>query len=90
MTAEIRNMEEQNKNIKEQNKNLSTQRTLLKAQAGEAAARTTVHKADAVLRALAASSAKAQAAAGKLDEKFYKSVPGSWIRMLERFSKATR
>ena len=90
VSAEVKNMEAQNKNIIETNKNLMEQNKNLRTQRGEIAARTQVHKGDALLRALAASSARAQAAAGKIDEKFYKSTPGSWIRMLERFTKATR
>jgi len=90
LTAEVKNMEAQNKNILETNKNLTEQNKNLRSQRGEIAARTRVHNADALLRTLAASSARAQAAAGKIDEDFYKSKPGQWIRLLERFSKATR
>ena len=90
ISAEVKNMEEQNKNIRETNKNLAEQNKNLRTTRGEIAARTQVHKMDAVLRGLAASTAKAQAAAGKIDEKFYKSTPGQWIRLLERFTKATR
>ena len=90
ISAEVKNMEAQNKNIIETNKNLSEQNKNLRAQRGEIAARTKVHNGDALLRALAASTAKAQAAAGKIDESFYKSTIGGYIRMLERLTKATR
>ena len=83
LTAEVKNMEAQNENILATNKNLAEQNSNLKAQRAQIAAQTRDINASTAIKGMVLHSAKGAAAKGKIDESFWNSTIGKWMRYID-------